>query len=218
MGAPFVWSESAYSSFANEARVRFRQQEIRRLRTAIRELENVEANAMKINGALAKTGELQAIVKARFDTQGGSQGAKWAPLSKASLIDRHRYGFPNSPILVRSGTLRDAAVNADAKWSATAIDLFVKRRAGPRYVGYGKTKKKRRKGSQTSRDVRVEMYAMVLSSGGSTGVKKQATVPARPFFGPVTKDERENVDDLRDWLIRSLYMVVLQGGRVSDVL
>ena len=176
---------------------------------------------MKINKLLATSGMLQQVVKRRFDTEGGSQGAKWAPLSRASELNRRRQGFPASgPILVRSGVLRDAAVNADPRWSATAIDLFVKRRAGPRYVGGGIARKKKRRGpTETLRDIRVEAYAMALSSGGQTGgIRKVATLPSRPFFGEMTKGERPRIDEVRDFLIQRLYATVLAGGRVSDVL
>lgn len=51
----------------------------------------------------------QGIVAKAFDSEGGSTGAPWAPLTPSTNADRVRKGFPPAhPILQRSGKLRRA--------------------------------------------------------------------------------------------------------------
>lgn len=195
----------------------WRRSEVRRIKSALRELGNVEQIALSVNRLIAKSGLLQEIVKKRFAEQ-ATGGVAWPALSRASVVDRHRMGFDGTRLLERSGVLRGAAENADAKFDAFKIDLYVKRRAGPRYIGSGIAKKKKRlQVSKTGHQI--SEYAWTLSNGGpSGGVRKVSQVPARPFFGPVVGNERKPVDDLRDSLIAGVIVIVLAGGRAGDAL
>lgn len=52
--------------------------------------------------------EYRHEVEKQFDTEGMHGGHKWVGLSRLTIKDRKRKGYPPGPILVRSGYLRDS--------------------------------------------------------------------------------------------------------------
>ena len=52
--------------------------------------------------------DMMRDVKDVFETEGASMGEKWVGLSKATIKDRKRKGFPPYPILYRTGALKNS--------------------------------------------------------------------------------------------------------------
>lgn len=81
--------------------------------------ESVKLLKMKLDLFIAKSEDLTPVwqiaredmrrdIKKVFETEGASMGERWVGLSKNTIKDRKRKGFPPSPILVRTGTLRNS--------------------------------------------------------------------------------------------------------------
>ncbi len=81
--------------------------------------EKVKLLKLKLDLMVSKTTDLTPVwaiarqniirdIKKVFETEGGSMGQKWVGLSKNTIKDRERKGFPPRPILVRTGTLRNS--------------------------------------------------------------------------------------------------------------
>ncbi|MCZ7645301.1 MAG: hypothetical protein M5U26_08455 [Planctomycetota bacterium] len=120
---------------------------LRRLNAATRFLARPGLLAERVNLKLAKEGWLDRILAARFATGGASSGSPWPALKPSTVKQRARLGFAGTgPILVRSGTLQDAALEGKTEADAFGLTKKLKDRAAPRYVGAARPASGRRTG------------------------------------------------------------------------
>jgi hypothetical protein len=190
------------------------QRETARIKAIRRELRNPGRMGKVLHRAVADTGVLNTMIDNRFATAGGSQGAKWAPLNKGTIIQKRRQGFGSTATtpLVRSGSLQSAAVEGELVYMADMVGLRLKRRAAPVYTGKGKARGWR-KGKDGADTRRIEVYAQILNDGGGP-----RNLPPRPFFNPPKGDERKRVDVLRFDLMKRMYAGILRGLSVDQAL
>jgi hypothetical protein len=165
---------------------------VRSLRRLVRHMDLIKSPgtlSKMINEQLIKEGTIQKAILERFKTEGNSSGTPWAPLKTETTRQRKNLGFPpEHPILVRTGVLMDAAVNAGLVATEKGITLVLRDGPAPIYLGVGKRGKREfakwklaRKGGK-----RLSDYAAALNFGNAAG-----TIPARPYFGTASANSQE---------------------------
>ena len=138
-------------------------------------------------------------MKRRFTTEGKSGGQDWNGLTVATQAQRRKQGFPGPhPILVRSGTLRDAVVKGTITYDADGIYLDVKDGvAAPIYAG------QKNKGKA----ITIAKYALALDS-------------QRPFLQEVDENSNEGkpLKDKREKIANTLMQRLMNGQNMADAL
>ena len=99
----------------------------------------------------------KADIGQRFIDQADGTGKQWAGLAPSTVKDRIKKGFPgSSPILIRTGKLRDAAINANIQTGISSDASFY---------------------TATIEDADIAKIANILQKGSSKN-----NLPARVFF------------------------------------
>jgi len=191
------------------------KRESQRIRKILSELRNPARMAKALHRSVAESGILGTMIDNRFATQGASQGQKWDPLAKKTIIDKRRQGYGATALmpLVRSGALMAAAVEGDRIYTPEMIGLRLKRRAAPIYTGKGRSKKSRKNADTGAPALQIEVYAQVLNNGG--GPKN---LPRRPFYDPPKGQERAPIDQLRRDLFVKMYRGIMGGQSLESAL
>jgi hypothetical protein len=196
------------------------KRERQRIQRLIAELRNPARMAKALHRTVAESGILSTMIDNRFSTQGASQGQKWDPLAKKTIIDKRRQGFSSTAMvpLVRSGALMAAAVEGDRVYTPDLVGLRLKRRAAPVYKGGGRTSKAQktvriRDDQLVFESLQIEVYAQVLNNGG--GPKN---LPRRPFYDPPKGQERAPIDRLRRDLFVKMYRGIMSGQTLESAL
>jgi hypothetical protein len=127
---------------------------------------------------------VERAMEARFATQGASGGRPWPGLKASTIRDRARNGYGPVPILVRTGTLRDAVSKGSEKPDANGIRHKFRDGPGPTY---GKRKA-----------TRLSVYAPALDA-------------RRPFLQDIRGPEAKGIL-ARFWeIVRNFYSSALDG-------
>ena len=152
-----------------------------------------------LNAHLAETGILPKILKRRFTTEGKSGGFPWGDLSPETQTQRRKQGFPGPhPILMRTGTLRDAVVKGIVTYDADGVYLDVKE--GVPAPIYPRQKNK-------GKAITIAKYALALDF-------------ARPFLQEVDEnsDEGKPMKTAREKIANTLMQRLMNGQPMADAL
>lgn len=170
--------------------------------------------AQKINLAIAKSGLLQNVIVQRFASAGGSSGTPWASLKAATVKQRAKLGFGPTPILVRSGTLKNAAMNGKVSATADTITMAFADGPAPRYAGGGRSQPRWVDSKARAANA---FFGTFVGASGSLSDYAGALHKKRPFYAPLNARELGPLLVMRDRYIAAVVAQIASGHGVSSL-